>query len=140
MEYIRFLHVRHFDNHPKQNRFKSLAFRNSTGGGASVVQRACIDATNITICDHIRRYYSPAIAGEPPIFWIFDESILTAGHRLEQERSDTGDDCHYNIHGVSDAHYKKILKSKRLEDFLICDGAQARQLVRGDLPPPATQS
>jgi hypothetical protein len=49
-----------------------------------------------SICEHIRKYY-PNVGGEPPVFWIFDEAILPHGARLVQKRSDTGDDCHFNI-------------------------------------------
>jgi hypothetical protein len=79
-------------------------------------------------------HYPDGVTGEPPIFLIFDEGLLSAGYRLEPQRSPSGDDCHYNIHGVSNAHYKKPLKSKRLSDFLICDNGGQRQLTRADLP------
>jgi hypothetical protein len=83
-------------------------------------------ATGAGICEHAGRYYDAAITGEPPIFWISDESVLGAGFRLEQQRFASGDDCHFNIHGVSDAHYKRLLKSKRIVDFLICGGGIPR--------------
>jgi hypothetical protein len=56
-----------------------------------------------------------------PIFWIFNEDILPAGYRLEQKRSQSGDDCHYNIHGVPDTALRKLLNSNKLEDYRICD-------------------
>src|SRR5262245_14865291 len=110
MEYVRFLHPKHFDSRPTQNRFKSLAFRNSSnGGGCSIVQLGCVNATGKSICDHARTYYSPEVRGEPPIFWIFGEDNLPDGYRLEQKRSASGDDCHYNLHNVSNSGLKKLL-------------------------------
>jgi len=76
------------------------------------------------------------VRGEPPIFWIFDETIFPAGYRLEQKTTKSGDHCHYNIHDVSDSALKKLLKSKRIEDFFVCDNGNHRPLQRADLPSP----
>jgi hypothetical protein len=141
MEYVRFLHRDHFDPRPQQNRFKSLAFKNSSnGGGASVVQRPCVDATGLTICDHARKYYSPRVTGEPPIFWIFDEAVLSTARRFEKIKTDSGDECHYNLHGVSDAELKRLLKATPLSDFMICENRAHRPLLRDDLPAPPPTS
>ena len=133
MEYVRFLHPKHFD--PQQSRFKSLAFRNSSnGGGCSIVQLACIDASGESICSHARTYYSSDIRGEPPIFWILEEDILPSGYRLEQTTSRSGDICHYDLHDVDNSALKALLRAKRLDDFLICDNGNHRPLRREDLP------
>lgn len=110
MEIIRILNIeKHYDR--RERRFTSLAFKNSSGTnpGISVVSRECIQETSNIVCSHISRFYS-AVAGEPVIFWCFIEDILPEGYRLEQENSSTGDSCHYNIMGLTDAIAKRFFK------------------------------
>jgi hypothetical protein len=73
------------------------------------------------------------ITGEPPIFWVFEESILHAGYRIEQQTAPTGDLCHYNIQGISDAALKALLRARVLSDFCICTNGHHRSLQQGDL-------
>ena len=133
MEYVRLLHPNHFDC--QRDEFKSLAFK-VYDDGASVIQLDCIVGHGI--CDHIRQYYRN-VGGEPPVFWIFDEAILPADSRLVQKRSESGDDCHFNIiadnvNALNKA-LRKLLKSQRVETFHICDDGQHRQLKRTDVCP-----
>jgi hypothetical protein len=88
-----------------------------------------------TICEHARQFYSKHTTGEPPIFWIFDDSIIPAGSSLKHNTSDTGDVCHYDIIAATDKQLKAILKTKTISDFYICDNGNHRQLRREDLPP-----
>lgn len=133
MEYVRLLHPKHFDCELSQ--FKSLAFKDS-GSGASVIQYPCVDATGATICQHIRRYY-PNVGGEPPVFWIFDDTILPPQTKITQKRSRSGDDCHHDITGQDinrlNKSLKSLLKSKKVGDFRVCDNGQARPLRKEDV-------
>src|SRR5665213_2565977 len=125
MHYIRLLHPKHFDC--ERNEFKSLAFKNYDGG-ASVVQRECVDSTSTSICEHIRKFY-PNTGGDPAIFWVFPQTAIPAGGTLVPIPSDTGDDCHHDITGLSDKQLRGFLKSSSLPDYQICDPAiGARQL------------
>jgi hypothetical protein len=130
MHYIRLLHPKHFDS--ERNEFKSLAFKNYDGG-ASVIQRECVDTASPSICDHIRKFY-PNTGGDPAIFWIFPEDAIPAGGTLVQVQSESGDDCHHDIVGLSDKQLRTFLKSSSLADLQICALEGARQLKRGDLP------
>lgn len=132
MEYVRLLHPKHFDC--QRDEFKSLAFK-VYDDGASIIQLACVA---LRLCDHIRKFY-PNVGGEPPVFWIFDEALLPQDSRLVQKRSDSGDDCHFNIVGrdvkALDKALRKLLKSQHLTAFLVCENGQHRQLQRDDVCP-----
>lgn len=82
------------------------------------VECACADgAGDSCLCQHIDRYYSHRFP-EPVVYWTFDPGILEPTDdddpkwavRLVDVRSDTGDDCHRNIHGFSDNRANRILK------------------------------
>ena len=115
MELIRILHVNHFDG--RRKRFTSLAFKNSSdNGGISAFDKQCaIDAGN-TACQHIRRFYEQ-IVDEPPIFWEFSPESLFTNVTLEQQDSDTGDVCHYNIKNLTDKNAKKVFKQEQRNSF-----------------------
>jgi hypothetical protein len=136
MEYVRLLHPRHFDR--QHGEFKSLAFK-VYDDGASVVQLACVVAAGSNICPHVRKFY-PDVGGDPPVFWIFDEAILPKDCRLVQKRSDTGDDCHFNIVSTGSDNalnkaLRKLLKTQPLETFRICNSGYDRPVTRADLCP-----
>jgi hypothetical protein len=98
MEIFIIINKIHYDK--RRRRFQSLVFKNSTGGGISVFKN-CADISGKSICQYIKEYYPPPVSSEPPIFWLFDENILPTGYRLIQETRQSGDICHYNIHGLS---------------------------------------
>ena len=134
MEFIRLVSSRHFDQ--QRQRFQSWAFKNSSedrGGGISLIDKECIAGTGLSTCEHIRRYYQPTI-GDVVIFWEIP-SNLPAGGRLEQETTDSGDDCHYNLRDLSDNQAKQYFKSKTpsLEGFRICDDDHHRELTLEDI-------
>src|SRR5436190_11854719 len=99
MGFIRLIHQRHYD--PDRREFKSPAFKPShDGSGISVIDTKCIERTSGSICEHIASYYS-GVSGTPPIFWNISPQILPEMCRLVQQKTDTGDDCHYNLIGLS---------------------------------------
>ena len=100
MEYIRILSLHHFDR--KRRKFTSLAFKNSSNSGISVVSRECIRESGNRICPHIYRFYG-RIASDPAIFWIFPFNELPDKCSLEPSLSDTGDECHYNLEGLTNS-------------------------------------
>jgi hypothetical protein len=134
MEYVRLLHPKHFDC--QRGDFKSLAFK-VYDDGASVIQLACV--AGLGICQHIQQYY-PNVGGDPPVFWIFDEAILPKDCRLVQKRSDSGDDCHFNIVSTSSNNalnkaLGKLPKAQPVETFQICNNGHSRPVKRVDLCP-----
>src|SRR6266850_2169790 len=120
MEYIRLLHHRNFD--PRKNRFNRLAFKNY-GRSGSVIQHLCVQQNGTAVCAHIQKYYAP-IAGSPAIFWLFSDSQLPPGGRFVQEPSKSGDECHYNIYGITDDQYAEFIKEHQINrdfaEFYIC--------------------
>jgi hypothetical protein len=66
-----------------------------------------------TLYEHIQRYYIGFTPNAlPPIFWEFEASILPSGCELEQETSESGDDCHYNIVKLSEKDAKRFFKER----------------------------
>src|SRR5947209_6596898 len=117
MGFIRLIHQQHYD--PEQKRFKSLAFKpSSDGSGISVINTDCALQNSPTICAHIHRYYRET-AGTPPIFWDIPTEILELCQFVQQIGS-TGDECHYNLTGLTEREARTIFKSIRLLDFHIC--------------------
>jgi hypothetical protein len=110
-----------------------LAFKNTSDDGKlSVVQVECIDGTARSICDHARRFY-PTVASEPPIYWRFAEAVFPAGTPIVQETSDSGDECHHNVEGMSDKALKKIFKAVDFHAFEVCQNGHASRLTDADV-------
>jgi hypothetical protein len=131
MKFIRILNAVHYD--ARKQRFTSLAFKNSTGGGISVIHYECILAQNQTACRHIEQFYPPPTSSQPPIFWIFDETRLPADFTAKQQTTQSGDICHYNLLGVSDKAARDLLLRQRLMEFQICENETSRPLTSADL-------
>ena len=131
MKVVRILNIAHYD--ARKQRFTSLAFKNSSSGGISVVSKACIQEQERTVCQHIEHFYPPPTSSIPPIFWEFNEQQLPTGYSLAQETSPSGDICHYNIEGVADKSAREMLLQVKLSDLQICELGQARQLTLTDL-------
>ena len=130
MKFIRILNAIHYD--PRKQRFTSLAFKNSTGGGISVIHQECVLAQNRTPCQHIAQFYPPPTSSQPPLFWAFDEAALLTSFIAEQQTTTSGDVCHYNLLGVSDKAARELLIRQSLVDFQICDNDMARPLTVAD--------
>ena len=131
MELIRLLNAKHYD--PQRGKFTSLAFKNSTGGGVSVVCAECVSKADVPICDHIAAYYPERVTGKPPIFWKFAVGILPEGWAIEQQTSESGDVCHYNIVNVSDRQLRAILGDASLDDFCTCSPSGIRRTQSSDV-------
>ncbi len=133
MDFFRWLHPIHFDARVGQKRFKSVAFKNSSGdGGLSVVERICVENKSVSIEFHARKFY-PTKVGPKVMFWQFDIKILPPEANANPELSDTGDDCHYNIFGVSNARLRAVFINRALSDFSIADGGIIRPLEIADM-------
>lgn len=131
MQYLRFVHPRNFDKNT--GRFNDLTFKNSSNSGMSVVERGCAEALSGQLCRHARQFYA-TIAGEPPIFYILDESELPSGASLVRDPNDSGDPCHREVAGAGNNALYKAFRLKRAPEFFwICDGASARKLERADI-------
>src|SRR6266496_5008346 len=107
MEYIRLVHWRYWDKRRKN--FQTLAFQNSSESKAvSVVDKECTERDGRDICTRLNRFYakySPCFA-----VWIFDARLLPEGAEFTDERSDSGDECHRNLRGLSDSQAKSFFK------------------------------
>ena len=127
MQFVRVIHPRHFDKNLK--RFQSLAFKPSTSGGISVFCHKCAIETSGEICKHIEKYYAE-ISGTPSIFWLFDTCILPVNHSIDQSPSNTGDDCHHDIKGLTDKESARIFKNNAIfpSSFQICSCPNQRTL------------
>jgi hypothetical protein len=131
MGFLRIIHPKHYD--PDTRRFRSLAFKPSSDGGISVVSRECIEQTGSGVCAHIAKFYR-SVLGEPPIFWEIPETVLPTHCQFIQDPSDTGDDCHHNLIGLSDREARRIIKQTPLDEMRICEVAGApRPLTEADL-------
>ncbi len=118
MGYIRVIHQHFYD--PDRGRFQSLAFRpSSDDSGISIIDEECVLRTSPSICDHIEKFYHD-IAGNPPIFWIFYANILPEACKFIQQTSDSGDECHHNLIGLTDKQARNIFKQVTLNAFRIC--------------------
>ncbi|MGH6936353.1 MAG: hypothetical protein ACRED2_09255, partial [Methylocella sp.] len=67
--------------------------------------------------------------GPKVMFWQFDIKILPLEAKASPELSDTGDDCHYNIVGVSNARLRAVFINRPLSDFSIVDEGTIRPLI-----------
>lgn len=133
MEAVRLIAKSHW--HKDKRRFVSVAFRNSSGNsGISVFDRECAEKRSGSICQHVNRYYTPP-ADHTAVFWCFNTSLLPDGVQLIQSDSSSGDDCHYNIIGLSNHNASAFFKnySSTLALFTICDDGQERILTAQDL-------
>jgi hypothetical protein len=130
-KYIRLLPKRHYIK--SANRFSSLAFRN-LNGGISIVRELCVSDSGTPLCHHLRTYYL-TVDQSPHIIWIFDpEIILSHSAKIEQVDSVTGDNCHYNILGLSDKKARKIFSDhcQSLNDVMICEDDHPRLISISD--------
>jgi hypothetical protein len=131
MKFVCILNAVHYD--VRKQRFTSLAFKNSTSGGISVIHKECILDENRTPCQHIKKFYPPPTSSQPPIFWVFDKAVLPTGATAEQQTTPTGDVCHYNLLGVSDKTARELLLQQSLAEFQICENGESRPLIESDL-------
>jgi hypothetical protein len=84
------------------------------------------------VCEHIARYYAH-VAAEPCAFWTFDIEELRPANPIPDAQSpqayavpsDTGDDCHRNIHHLSDNQADKIRRRWTEASLRICVGGKS---------------
>lgn len=85
------------------------------------------DNYSTTICSHIRTFYL-IIAGEPIVYWPFDSAILGETALLVNIRSNTGDDCHYDIVNLSNGESRRLFRDHALNANLrICNSDDEKQ-------------
>ncbi len=58
---------------------------------------------------------------------------MPGDYLLDEVPSNTGDECHRNIEGLSDNRAKKFFKKQENPGFQICDGNEARLLTKADI-------
>lgn len=168
MEVTRLLSLVQYDRTRK--RFRDFVYKNSAKvadpdstpdgrGGFSVIELACACddlADNDCICAHIAQFYGQ-VAPEPCAYWKFDTAIFGIPNpnpnRYKQavivnEPSDSGDECHRNIHCVTDGRLKNEFQKAEAvpqdQMYLCVDGVRedftserAIELVNQFYPDPA---
>jgi len=133
MAYVRLVHPREFDH--TLDRFGDLAFKNSKSGvGMSIFECRCAEVTSGGICAHVGEFYAN-VSGEPPVFYLLEEDELPAGYEIVPTLSDSGDECHREVGGVSNNRLYAAFKKKRhWSNFYVCDGNGGyRKLTDEDL-------
>jgi hypothetical protein len=86
------------------------------------------------MCPHIDRYY--ANFSQPiKVFWTVNVSDLPSNHKIEYKLSKAGDDCHYNIVGLSKRQSEKYFRKQQVEAHKCktCDHTVERTLTVADL-------
>lgn len=132
MEYVRFLHPKNFDH--KRKCFAEIAFKKSSSDGcASLVERTCVEASELNLCAHAAKYYPSAVTGDPPIFWIIDEAHLPPDKEIVQKTSAKGDRCHYNLSNVSNNKLGKLVAGADPKTMFICEDGTPRHLTEADM-------
>lgn len=86
------------------------------------------------MCAHLRQFYPESVTGEPPSFIGIDRDRFVTPATVDQQTTDTGDECHYNVNGLSDNQLKRIFKEihKSTADVEICDNCVPRQATDAD--------
>ncbi len=51
-----------------------------------------------------------------------------------QKTSDTGDECHHNIVGLSDREARNALKDAPIDEMMVCENGTHRPLTISDIP------
>ena len=138
MQYTRLLHPLWWSD--RDQRFSDISFKPSSekfGGGISVVEVPCAEASTGTVCAHLHRYYSERF-NIPILFWRFDGAVFP-DHTLEAVPGPKGDPCHRNIHNVTSnkakKHFAEDFKNHGWANFFICEGeGPARPMTQEDVP------
>lgn len=127
MEVTRILSLVQFDGN--RGRFSNVVFKHVKGEssdtpdrklGISVFENDCPNPRleGDRICQHIAQFYDPPFP-QPCAFWIFDTIILRPAHeedapepRILNVRSESGDDCHRNIHCLTNSRAQRIFDNR----------------------------
>jgi len=91
-------------------------------------------ASSGSVCEHIRRYYA-GLGGPDPVLWHLDSGDFPSSCSLAQQDSSSGDQCHYNIVGLSNNKAGKLFKrlSSNLRDLYVCEDGEERPLTLHDV-------
>ena len=118
--------------HKGKRRFTHRCFRNYIDG-ISVINKNCIESKyKHSNCYHIGKYYETKTRGNPIVFWCFDLKILGGNVDLKYKKSKSGDECHYDIIGLSNDEAKKIYQLQEQKNNLnlkICLNGNEQQLI-----------
>jgi hypothetical protein len=123
---------------PDKRRFQSLAFRNSSNGGISLVDVECAIKASGDLCSHGRIFYQgnknrPGPTGNPVIFWEIPKDVIPVNCSWEPSVSTTGDNCHGDLKDWKDKEAEKVFKKTSLEQMTICAENGSRPLQIEDL-------
>jgi hypothetical protein len=93
------------------------------------VERDCVDRSGANYCGHARQYYPSSVTGDPPIFWIFDDTLLPSDVNIIQKTSGSGDACHYNLDNISNGKLGKLVSRTDPRTMYICDSSGGYRLI-----------
>ncbi len=136
MDLVRILHPDEYE--PKKNRFRSSAFEPFVElGDISVFEEDCAVAASLSLCRHAEKFYPSQTTPAPRPFylWRFSDSLLPLGSVLKQKQSESGDNCHYNISGLTKKSAKKWFKTTHVptpdsfQGVWKCDGSGLMPVV-----------
>jgi hypothetical protein len=97
-----------------------------------VVEHECALRVSGSVCRHVEAFYPKHKS--PTIFWELPDEVIPNQCECIQVPSDSGDDCHYDIKGLTDPQTRQISKAISIEQCSICDEAgNPRPLTLDDL-------
>lgn len=132
MAFVRIVNLTYWD-HDKQQ-FNHLAF--SGYKRLSIIDADCAVESSGGVCQHIGRFYRKP-AGDPACFWPVPDGTFPARCVPERRPTAEGDDCHYELPGMTRGEADAIRKRLHYADCYVCveDGGH-RTALASDLPPP----
>jgi hypothetical protein len=141
MELVRLIHPDEFE--PRKHRFKGIAFEPySNGSGISTFEPDCAARASGSLCAHARQFYPSIIPPAPThfYFWRFDVSTLPTTARVVPDVSDSGDECHRDVTGLSKSEATRWFKSQHVQNgqFLgvwKCSAAPLPVVTEADIDP-----
>src|ERR1017187_6365220 len=132
MEGIHYIHPRDYD--PDDDRFFRTAFANNRGS-LSFDDADCIESSDLTICEHIAKYFPQpkfaAVVREPPVFWRFKTENLPVTGTIK--KSAGRNPCHYVVEGLDDAELWPVFEETTLSDLQTCEDGAVRATKKEDL-------
>ena len=132
MSFLRLINLKeHYSRRKK--RLSSLAFRPSSNGGISVVNRECVNRTGTSLCEYLARCYPVKITGDPIAFWQIPNHIIPLHCQSKQTPSEKDKKCHYEIFGWATADAEQTIKKLPLSEIDLCAEDGFRKVQTSDL-------
>ena len=98
----------------------------------------CIIRNTGDVCSHLEDWYPRVVGARPFIYWVIDTDDLKAsfgcqGFSLVNKPNDLGDDCHYEISGLSDNQGEEFAERKcAAPNVYLCNANGCTRLTSED--------